>query len=377
MNKNLKCQKHNILGDVKQMKIDFYISSLSSGGAEHVLINLAANFANRGHDVGIISYEKRPHFYEVNQNVKVFKITEKNTIFEFYHDLKATKKQLKSRKAEVSISFLSRCNFMLILTGFFLETKIIVCDRNNLLKKYSKSFFTVSCLLYTFADAVCVQTNEMKSFYPKYLQKKIFVLENPLDFAEMQKQCYGREINKENIIISVGRLEKQKDYTTLIKAFSLIEQEFPDWKLYIFGQGNDREIIQRLINRLGLDSKVKLCGITHTPFLEMKKSKIFVLSSLFEGFPNVLCEAMYSGLPCIATKCECGPSELIHDGFNGFLVPIGDQDLMAKKIKLLIGNEELRNMMGKRAKESTNRLELGLVCDRWIGMINKVKKDIY
>ena len=225
------------------MKVDFYISSLSSGGAEHVLTNLAANFAEHDMDVSITSYEKRPQFYNVTSNVKLnkYNFTNKSKLIEWICDYRATKKYLQTRKSSVAISFLSRCNFMLILAGLFSKTKIIVCDRNNLLRKYPKYIFDITCFLYRFADVVCVQTNEMKSFYPQYLQKKIVVLKNPLDFDEMAAQCKDQNIEKENTVISIGRLEKQKDFVTLIKAYKRVAELYPDWKLKIYGQGNRKD----------------------------------------------------------------------------------------------------------------------------------------
>ena len=359
------------------MKVDFYISSLSSGGAEHVLTNLAANFAEHGMDVSITSYEKRPQFYEVASNVKLNKydFTNKSKLAEWFCDFRATKKHLRERTADVAISFLSRCNFMLILAGLFSKTKIIVCDRNNLLRKYPKYVFDMTCFLYRFADIVCVQTNEMKAFYPHYLQNKIVVLENPLDFDEMAAQCKGQNLEKEIIVISVGRLEKQKDFVTLIMAFKKVADLYPEWKLKIYGQGNRKDELQGLIERENLTTNIRLCGVTHTPFLEMRKAKIFVLSSFYEGFPNVLCEAMHAGLPCVSTKCECGPSELINDGKNGFLVQIGNINQMAEKIIALIENEELRSSMGKEAERATERLGREVICQKWRELAYQVNEE--
>ena len=223
--------------------------------------------------------------------------------------------------------------------------------------------------MYALADAVCVQTNEMKSFYPQYLQKKMYVLENPLDFDEMQKQCVGQKNEKQNTIISIGRLERQKDFPTLLKAFAKVCPDFPLWNLKIYGQGNRKEEFEKMIRELHLEERIELCGVTHTPFLEMKKAKIFVLSSFFEGFPNVLCEAMYAGLPCIATRCECGPSELIDNGKNGFLVPIQDVDKMAEQLKILMENNQMCEEMGSKAKESVMRLEKSQISERWLQMV--------
>lgn len=259
---------------------------------------------------------------------------------------------------------------MLILAGMFSKTKIVVCDRNNLLRKYPKYIFTITCFLYRFADAIFVQTYEMKSFYPTYLQKKMSVLENPLDFKEMDKQCDGHNIDKKNIVISVGRLEKQKDFASLIKAYKKVVLKHPDWSLKIYGQGNCKEELNNLIEKENLLDTVELCGVTHTPFLEMKRSKIFILSSFYEGFPNVLCEAMYAGLPCISTRCECGPAELIQDGKNGFLVNIGDIDAMADRMITLIENEDMRMSMGREATKDTMRLDMKKICKLWRIKIN-------
>lgn len=359
------------------MKVDFYISSLSSGGAEHVLINVASNFAEKGVDVSITSYEKRPQFYTVDHKVKVnkFDFTKKNKLVEVLSDFLATRRHLKERKADAAVSFLSRCNFMLIFAGLFSKTKIIVCDRNNLLKKYPRYVFDITCFLYRFADAVCVQTNEAKDFYPVSLQKKMFVLENPLDFDEMRRQCEGQKIESEDTVISVGRLEQQKDYVTLIRAFKVIADKYPNWKLKIYGQGNRRWELEALIGELDLGRNVLLCGVTHAPFLEMKRAKIFVLSSFFEGFPNVLCEAMHAGLPCISTRCECGPSELIDNGVNGYLISIGDVDQLTAKIEVLILDEKKRKVIGDAAKQSTERLELNKICGRWLDMVKMVQGD--
>ena len=356
------------------MKIDFYISSLSSGGAEHVLINLATDFAKKGHDISITTYEKRPQFYEVESQIKVNKYNNKkyNKFIELLKDFHDTKQQLKKRKSQVAISFLSRCNIMLIIAGLFSKTKLIVCDRNNLLRKYPKYVFVLSCWVYALADAVCVQTKEMKSFYPKYLQKKIHVLENPLDFDEMQKQLEKKKVEKENSIISIGRLERQKDFPTLFKAFSKVQKDFPNWDLKIYGQGERQKEFEKLIKELNLEKKIKLCGVTRVPFLEMNNAKIFVLSSFYEGFPNVLCEAMYASLPCIATSCECGPSELIDNGVNGILTTVQDIDEMAKYLEILMKSEQMRLEMGNKAQKSVLYLEKEKISDRWMTMILEI-----
>ena len=358
----------------KTKNIDFYISSLSGGGAEHVLINLADGFQQRGNNVTITSLERREQFYTVPKQIEVFRYdhTKYKGAVSFIKDILAVRKQLKYRAdVDVSISFLGRTNMVLSLASIGLKKKTIICDRNNLAQKYSRIVFAALCRVYSLADILVVQTNEIKSVYPQYLQKKIRVLENPLDFVEMDKQCIDEAIVKENTIISVGRLEKQKDYRTLIDAFSLIADKYPEWNIRIFGKGKMQEEIQGWIDGKELTNRILLCGTTHRPFYEMKKSKIFILSSFFEGFPNVLCEAMYAGLPCIATSCMSGPRDLNKDNETGILVSVGDSVQMAQKMELLINSKDERERLGKNAYVDIQRLESNKVYVRWLDMIDE------
>lgn len=349
------------------MNIDFYISSLSGGGAENVLTTLAKVLKNRGHRISITSLEKRPQFYSVDEGIELIKYDnkEKGKVKEIIADFVAIRKQLKERKdTDVSVSFLSRCNLQVLLCSLFLKRKVIVCDRNNPLMEHSRLVFFLSCQIYRLASAVFVQTEQIKSFYPTYLQKKMFVLENPLDTKKLDAQC-DEDVVKENTIITIGRLEPQKDFKTLINAFGKLADKYPDWKIKIFGKGDMHDELQALIDGKGLSEKVILCGRTETPFLELKKSKVFVLSSHYEGFPNVLCEGMYAGLGCISSDCVSGPRELINDGENGYLFPVGDENELVGKLDMLLSSDEVRERLGKKANETVDRLELSKITDKW------------
>lgn len=356
------------------MKIDFYISSLSGGGAENVLTTLAKSFAEAGNKVSITSLEKRPQFYPVDEKVELIKYDnkDKGRIGEIIADFKAIRGQMKEREdTDVCISFLSRCNIQVLLCSLFLHKKVVVCDRNNPLMEHSKLVFWLSNQIYRLASAVFVQTEQIKSFYPKDLQKKMYVIENTLDTEKLDKQC-DEGCEQENTIISIGRLEPQKDFKTLISAFGTIANKYPDWKVKIFGKGDMKDEIQAFIDEKGLTEQVLLCGRTETPFKELKKSKIFVLSSHYEGFPNVLCEGMYAALSCISSDCVSGPRELINDGENGFLFPIGDERKLAEDIEKLILSEELRELFGRKAAKTVERLKISAIADKWYQTIKFV-----
>lgn len=338
------------------MKIDFYISSLSGGGAEKVLITIATQLAAAGHDTAIISLEKRPQFYQVSQNVELIRCCNRGKRA-FIQDYLQVGKHLKDRQADISVSFLSRCNWLLLLCSLWKNYKIIVCDRNNPVREHSRLAFLVSNLLYLRADRIVVQTSQIKSCYWKRIRKKISVIENCIDTKSLEKQV-PYEVQREKVILSMGRLEKQKDFKTLIRAFSRICSDYPEWKVKIFGDGNMKEKLQKEIRTLGLEKRIILCGRTEKPFEEMCRASIFVLSSFYEGFPNVLCEALYAGDLCISSNCISGPAELIDHGKNGWLFPVGDQMALAEILKKVISMETRSDAFRKRARKSVERLHL-------------------
>lgn len=356
------------------MKINFLISSLSGGGAEKVLTTLAKEFANDGNDVAILSLEKRPQFYQVDKKVKIVKVDNKGKgkIRETLCDYKAIRTFLKNRNADMSISFLSRCNLLTLAAKIGTKNKVIVCDRNNPLKEHSVKAFRVSCLIYRLATAISVQTEQIKSFYPKYLQKKIFVIENPIDMDTLRKQVDGVEIKREKVISSMGRLEPQKDFKTLIEAFQLIAKEHQDWKVKIYGIGDMKDELQELIDSKQLQNQVILCGRTEKPYLALSESEIFVLSSNYEGFPNVLCEAMFAGCACISSDCVSGPRELINNGENGYLFDIGDSKTLSKQLETLINDDECRNKFSENAFNTVQRLTVENIFEKWKIKISEI-----
>lgn len=358
------------------MKVDFYISSLSGGGAENVLLTIAKAFAQSGdNSVSVVSLEKRPQFYEAYPKITVKKIdnTKSGRIGEMLKDFSAVSKNMKQRKADVIISFLSRCNLLVLLCSLFTGQKVIVCDRNNPLKEHSRKVFYLSCLVYMRADKIVVQTNQIKDFYPRFLQKKIVVIENPIDTEKLSMQAQGN-IRREKRVISIGRLEAQKDFVTLIKAMTSVHKNNPEWKLDIFGKGDDKEKLQELIDSFDAQEYITLCGRTAQPYLELKKSSIFVLSSFYEGFPNVLCEAMFAEDACISTDCVSGPRELIESGANGMLVSIGEEAEMAQALEDLMQDEPLRQKLGEEAGKTVKRLYLDKIIEKWKVLVDSILK---
>lgn len=352
------------------MKIDFYISSLSGGGAEKILVNLANKFSALGNDVSIISLEKREQFYSPHKNVATIKVRNSGWLAPL-KDFLHIHAILKQRKADVVISFLCRCNLLVLLASLFVKQKVIVSDRNNPLKEHSRLVFFIQNAIYLRSDRIIVQTNAIKKYYWKMLQNRIEVIENPIDIQSLDAQI-ETPVKREKVILSIGRLEPQKDFKTLIYAFYKVHKVHRDWIVKIFGYGNMESELKEIVGELGLEDKIIFCGRTERPYLEMRKASIFVLSSFYEGFPNVLCEAMYAGDLCIASDCISGPRELIDNRENGWLFDIGNIEQLADIIEECIEHEENLEAVRTRAEASVRRLYIEENILKWEAAVRAV-----
>lgn len=176
-------------------------------------------------------------------------------------------------------------------------------------------------------------------------------------------------------IISVGRLCYQKNYVSLIRAFRMVAKKHPLWNLEIYGEGDQRGMLQALINEYSLKESVFLKGYSAQVEKEMLGASCFVLTSLFEGFGMVIVEAMSCGLPVVSYDCPCGPKDIITDGKDGFLVSVNNEDMLADRICFLIENEDKRKVMGQAAKEKAEKYKIGNIISQWLELFQDLKHE--
>lgn len=166
-------------------------------------------------------------------------------------------------------------------------------------------------------------------------------------------------------VLAVGRLVRQKNFTSLIRAWRRVSATCPDWNLKIWGDGEQRAELERLIGEYGLNASIHLMGYSDDILSKYLEGSVFVLSSLFEGFGMVIVEAMSCGLPVVSYACPCGPSDIIREGMDGFLVPPGDEDALAERIIRLIRDRDLRIRMGASARERSEDYHPRIVMAQW------------
>ncbi len=356
------------------MKIMFCISSLSKGGAERV-ISILANKLIQENEIEIIINTKLNKAYEFDDRIKILELDKKintNPLLRNMARIKLINEELKKEKPDIIISFLPMPSFRILYANRKIKIPIIIADRNDPKQEYKSCIYKfLMRWLYPKADGFVFQTNEQKEYFKKEIQEKSTVIFNPIKEEFLVEENNKKE--RENVIVSVGRLVEQKNQKVLINTFSKIAKKYPEYNLKIFGEGNLREELQKQIDDLNMRDKICLCGVCDNIKEQLEKAKIFVLPSNYEGMPNALIEAMASGCSVISTDCPCGgPRELIENYKNGILVPINNEQELANKIEYLIRNEESAKEIGENAKKIKEKLNPNNILGQWKSYITHI-----
>jgi GalNAc-alpha-(1->4)-GalNAc-alpha-(1->3)-diNAcBac-PP-undecaprenol alpha-1,4-N-acetyl-D-galactosaminyltransferase len=198
----------------------------------------------------------------------------------------------------------------------------------------------------------------------------VHVIPNPISDQFLR----GKEIDKtgnRHTVVAMGRMEPQKGFDMLLQAFAQCAQKHPDWSLRIVGQGSELQRLTALVDELRLGDRVSLDPVVKEPERVLRGSDLFVLSSRYEGFPMVLLEAMASGLPVVSFDCPSGPREMIREGIDGVLVPPNDVGALAGALDRLMGAQDERQQLGRRAVEVVQRFGLATVLAMWNEVLMK------
>ena len=218
------------------------------------------------------------------------------------------------------------------------------------------------------ASGVILQTKECLDFFPKGIRKKAVILKNPINPCFFKKRYLGE---REKTIVTVGRVDENKNHQMLVKAFAGIAEEFPEYKLIIYGDGEKRKELLELANLLGLRERILLPGNIDNVADAIYKTRVFVLSSNKEGMPNALIEAMIMGLTVVSTDCPCGgPAELIDTGVNGLLVTVGDENELRENLQFLLKNLQTADLMGEKASITSEIYSPEKVLLEWENYLN-------
>ncbi len=328
------------------MNICFLHNSMNAGGAERTIAHLSDYVAEQGHSVTILTFSNTPSFYRLNSKVSHIPLSRKyksrnifHAIFHNIHSFIIYHKVFKRLKADIVICFGYEGMLLSWLARYGLKYKIVGSERNNPVKLNNDFWSKNRKGIARLCDGFLFQTDGVKKYFSKYTQRNSIVLPNSINVDDFKIYDKNDVIRKN--ICAVGRLEPQKRYEDLIQAMNIVTQKHPEVHLDIYGDGRLRTVLERQVSELSLQNNITFHGRCSSILEKYREHKIFVLSSEFEGMPNVLIEAMASGCACVSTNCDFGPSELIENGKNGFLVSVHDYKAMAEKICELLDNEYL------------------------------------
>lgn len=350
------------------MKILMVIPSLGGGGSERVLSSLANDWTVNGIcKVEIVVLTNTPDFYVIDDRIKIHRMGYAGGRFKALALITTFLKLrllIKNTKPDICLSFLRQSNIITLLSTIGLKNSVFISERDSPLVKVPKFFNILRKKLYPRANGIIVQTEDYKNFALKNLYShNVAVIPNPVRDIKCNSD------KREKIIINVGRLIPEKGQKYLLEAFSLCEKA-DEWKLVIVGDGILRDALVNRAKELGIDRRVTFVGTTKDVDHWLCKSSIFAFTSISEGFPNALAEAMSASLPCVSFNCMTGPKELITNDSNGYLVEVGDISTFADRIDRLMESEVNRKRLGIKAKESTERLDLTHISKQYFSFLN-------
>ncbi len=336
-------------------KVAFVIPTMSSGGMERVMSEIVSYFSVMSIvDCHLIVYGKPNNdFYSVPSNVLMYK--PKFKFNDAQRNLDTVKTAIFIRRTvsqiqpDVLLSFGEYWNNFVILSLMGLKIPIYVSDRSSPNISLGKLHDFLRRKLYCRAAGIIVQTTKAKEiFETKFNNNNIKVIGNPIRSIATKD-----DINRENIIVSVGRLITTKNFNHLIDIFARINKT--DWKMIIIGGDSNKQnnsiSLQAQIDQLGMSENIIMAGTQKNVEDYLLRAKIFAFTSSSEGFPNVIGEAMSAGLPVVSYDCVAGPSDMIEDGKSGFLIPMFDDQLFEEKLRYLMTNEDVVVSMGAYARE--------------------------
>lgn len=353
--------------------IAFLIMNFSNGGGTERVTSVVANgLVRRGYTVAVISCrEGEGCRFSIDNNVQLYSLHGEKIANGAFRKLSLVKR-LKDYVKNYHVDVLIAVDVALYLYLWPIQKqrlcKCIAWEHFNYYISPNKMVAFARKLAAKNADCVVVLGKSDYNNYKDHFKgiKRLEYIYNPLalDLSSVSPL-------KNKRVIAVGRLNQQKGFDMLIDAWKMVEEKNAEWKLDIFGEGELKEVLQKQIDTLGLQN-IALRGYAKTIENEYLQSSIFVLASRYEGFGLVLLEAQAKGLPCVSFNCKEGPSEIIDDGINGYLVEQGNVKALAENLLKLIESNELRKKFGSMAQKDLYRFDIENVMPRWERLIDSL-----
>jgi len=350
-------------------RLALVVSSLRGGGAERVMVLLANELVERGYAVDLVLVQVvGPYRSEVDDRVRIVDLAASRNILSLWPLVQ----YLRRERPTVLLSALADINCISVwartLSG--VDCRLVLSAHNTLSQsvryasqRRSKLTPTLARYSYPYAESVIAVSAGVADDLASIIHLRrdaISVIYNPV----VTKGLIGKSLEKLDhpwfsagqppVIVAAGRFCPQKDFPTLLNAFYRLRRKRPV-RIIVLGEGECRTELERLVRELGIEEDVALPGFVSNPFAYMRNASIFVLSSAWEGFGNVLVEAMACGTPVVSTDCPSGPAEILEGGRWGRLVPVGDDVALASAMAAALDETDRPDVVARASEFSVDR----------------------
>jgi GalNAc-alpha-(1->4)-GalNAc-alpha-(1->3)-diNAcBac-PP-undecaprenol alpha-1,4-N-acetyl-D-galactosaminyltransferase len=342
-----------------------------------VMSIMANHWALRGEEVTLITFASQEgDFYEVHPGVRRVALDLQResqgvaSLLLNTRRIKGLRDAIRRSRPQVVVSFIDKMNVLTLFSLTGTDIPVVVSERVD---PTLYDIGTISNLLrrrlYPRARFVVVQTGAVARWAASVVSpSKVRTIPNPIGEWTGPHPTY--HLPEGHTVLAAGRLVPQKGFDLLLQACARTLR--PDWSLVICGEGPERQRLQRLASELGIEDRVHMPGVVSGLRGLLPQADIFVLSSRFEGFPNVLLEAMAAGLGVIAFDCPSGPADIVHHEIDGLLVPAEDADALAKSLEQLTSDENARARLGAKARDVMERFSTERVMKLWSDLLEEV-----
>lgn len=363
-----------------QTTVALVLPGMRAGGAEGTVEILADAFLRAGRNVLLYTFEAPQDvpYFKLNRGVRVVALdvplagaTSVRGTMQVLRRVRALREAFRRDRPDVAISFLTKTNIITVLAARRAKIPVIVSERNNPGRQsFGPVWSWLRRLTYPDAAALVTMTKGALAWFPERERKRGCAIRNPV-----VKLGDGGCASDGRTITAVGRLDPQKGFDLLLDAFARVAPDCPDWQLVIWGEGPERSRLEAQREALGLCGRVRLPGLSSEPRQWVCESEVFVMSSRFEGWGNVLSEAIAADLPVISYDCDFGPSEMITHGVNGLLVEPENVDALADAIRRVLADPELRRSLGGHGAAYISRHTPAAVASEWLALVDAVLRD--
>ena len=356
------------------MKAVFVISSLGAGGAERAMSELATFLAAKDWDVILATFDGTDavDFYSLSMQVRRVHLDRSGPTQSLFAKLAANAGRVRAlrdlvhrERPNVVLGFMETINVLCLLATVGLRVPVVVAERTDpsMHVVVPKPWRAARRLLYRHSAAVVAQTEAAAEWLRNHCRTQVDVIPNAL------RPLPRPSTPREQLVLAIGRLQPEKGFDLLLYAFARIHTGQPGWRLAIVGDGNQRAALQALAARLGLTECIDWPGRTHEVEAWYARASVVAVPSRYEGFPNVLLEAMAMGAAVVAADCRSGPREMVVPGENGLLVPVDDSAALAAALEQLMDDSALRERLGASATEVRSRFGAEKILPLWMALL--------